>query len=105
MATISVGSFVPVPGQVVYLTDKASPQFVNSPIRLLITANAEPSTVDERQGHTAVDSAWLALTGWELDQHGKRVRHRDHVAAYKDGIIVCGNPGVRRCGGGRDRAR
>ncbi len=95
MAAISVGRFVPVPGQIVYLTDRASPQFVAGSIRLLITAESKPSTVDARQGHSARNAAWLALTGYELGPRGQRLVLRENVAAYAEGIVLCGEPGVR----------
>lgn len=96
MASVSVGSFVPIPGQTVYLTDKASPQFGPRPVRLLITEESKPSTVDARQGHTAAAATWLAITGYELGPRGRRLIYREDLAVYAPGIILCGDPGVQR---------
>jgi len=96
MATVSVGRFVPVPGQVVYLTDKASPRFATRPVRLLITAESAPAALDARQGHTPADAAWLVLTGRELGPDGQPLDLREDVSVYAPGIVLLGEPGVPR---------
>jgi hypothetical protein len=95
MATVSVGRFVPLPGQTVYLTDRASPRFASHPVRLLITAETTPSEWDDRRGRSARDAAWLSLTGYELDPRGRRLHLREHVSVYAPGIVLVGEPGVR----------
>jgi hypothetical protein len=96
MATVSVGRFVPLPGQTVYLTDRASPRFTGCPMRLLITAETTPSDWDDRRGRSARDAAWLSLTGYELDPRGQRLHLREHVSVYAAGIVLVGEPGVPR---------
>jgi hypothetical protein len=100
MATVSVGRFVPLPGQTVYLTDRASPCFVGHPMRLLIAAETTPSKWDDRRGRSAQDAAWLSLTGYELDPYGRRLHLRRHVSVYAPGIVLVGEPGVPREHGG-----
>lgn len=78
---------VPHVGQTVYLGAEASPQFRTRPIRLLLTAPPQPSTVDAAENRPVEASRWLLLTGWELDPRGQRVLHRT-VPARASGITV-----------------
>jgi hypothetical protein len=100
MATVSVGRFVPLPGQTVYLADRASPRFTGCPMRLLISAETTPSSWDDRCGSSPREAAWLSLTGYELDPRGRRLHLREHVSVYAEGIVLVGEPGVPREHGG-----
>ncbi|BCJ26883.1 hypothetical protein [Actinocatenispora sera] len=95
MATISVGSFVPIPGQTVCLSDKASTRFGGRPIRLLITGESKPAPAAMGQRHLATTSDWLAISGYELGPRGERLRHHRDVVVYAPAIVICGDPGVR----------
>lgn len=77
--------FVPHVGQTVYLGPDASPQFRARPVRLLLTAPPEPSTIDAAERRRVDDARWLLLTGWELDASGHRILHRT-VSARATGI-------------------
>ncbi|MEV0839893.1 hypothetical protein AB0I55_10075 [Actinocatenispora sera] len=96
MATISVGSFVPIPGQTVYLSDKASTRFGGRLIRLLITGESKPSADEARRGHTAASADWLAISGYELGPHGERLRHHRDLVVFAPAIVIGGDPGVRQ---------
>ncbi len=78
---------IPQVGQTVYLGAEASPQFRSRPIKLLITAPPQPSSVDAAEHRGADAARWLLLTGWELDPRGQRVLHRT-VAARASGIAL-----------------
>lgn len=78
---------IPHVGQTVYLGPEASPQFRSRPIKLLITAPPEPSSIDAAEHRAAETARWLLLTGWELDPRGQRVLHRT-VSARASGISV-----------------
>lgn len=76
----------PIPGQVVYLTGDASPQFASNPL-LLLVGSVEPSSVDASRGRTPAESRWLYLTGWELDTQLRRTRQRTLLACAA-GVLV-----------------
>jgi hypothetical protein len=96
MATISVGSFVPIPGQTVYLTDKASTQIGTRPVRLLITEESKPSAAEAYEGRSTATANWLAIAGYELGPCGERLRPRHDLVVYAPAIVICGEPGVRQ---------
>jgi hypothetical protein len=77
---------VPLPGQVVHLTERASPQFARESI-LLQVSGVEPSSVDASRGRPAARAGWLYLTGWELD-HNCRHRGERTVLVRAAGLLV-----------------
>jgi hypothetical protein len=88
---------VPVPGQVVMLSGAASPEFRDCPVRILVTAPTEPSSVDAAAGHGAATSVWVLVTGWELNARGARVLLRTLIPARTAGIALDGGTnGSRR---------
>lgn len=78
---------IPRVGQTVYLGPEASPQFRARPIKLLITAPPQPSSIDAAEHRAPEAARWLLLTGWELDPRGQRVLHRT-VSARTAGIAL-----------------
>lgn len=79
---------VPVPGQVVTLSGAASPEFKDRPVRILVTAPTEPSSVDAAAGRGAANSTWVLVTGWELNVRGGRVLLRTGIPARAAGIAL-----------------
>ena len=78
---------IPRVGQTVYLGPEASPQFRARPIKLLLTAPPQPSSIDAAELRSTDTARWLLLTGWELDPRGQRVLHRT-VSARASGIAL-----------------
>ncbi len=77
---------VPIPGQVVHLTGRASPQFLRESILLQVT-EVEPSSVDASRGRSSDRAGWLYLTGWELD-HNRHQRAVRTVLVNAAGLLV-----------------
>ncbi|MGA8113246.1 MAG: hypothetical protein WCA46_06260 [Actinocatenispora sp.] len=77
---------VPVQGQVVHLTGRASPQFLRESILFQVT-HVEPSSVDASRGRPSTRAGWLYLTGWELDCH-RRHRASRTVLVNASGLLV-----------------
>ncbi len=88
-ADVNLGA-VPLPGQTVRLTGRASPQFREESIDFLVTSPAQPSSVDAIQCRTASSATWILLTGWELNTRGQRVLLRREVAVRASGVEVVG---------------
>ena len=78
---------IPRVGQTVYLGPEASPQFRARPIKLLLTAPPQPSSIDAAEHRSTDNARWVLLTGWELDPRGQRVLHRT-VSARVSGIAL-----------------
>jgi hypothetical protein len=79
---------VPVAGQVVLLSGAASPEFRDRPVRILVTAPTEPSSVDAAAGRGAATSTWVLVTGWELNVRGGRVLLRKGIPVRTAGIAL-----------------
>jgi hypothetical protein len=81
----SITPAAPCAGQVVALAAGAAPVYGSRPVRLLLTADAEPSQIDA--GRAAHQAEWWRLVGWELDEQGRRLIERD-LTAYAGKVTV-----------------
>lgn len=79
---------IPLPGQIVRLSAKASPEFRNEPIEFLVTSPAQPSSVDLIQHRSAASATWILLTGWQLNTRGQRFLLREQVPVRASGVEV-----------------